>query len=60
MTADDHKPSDEIDTLRSSEDSVRAKLAELDLQIRRLMIARKEREKKETLLELGKLVYARK
>jgi hypothetical protein len=70
---------DEIDTLRSSEDSLRAKLAEVQLQLQRLIyfeteyeattktsspsvvarIAKMERQKKEMLIELGKLVYAR-
>ena len=70
---------DEIDTLRSSEDSLRAKLAEVQLQLHRLIhfeteyeattktsspsvvarIAKMERQKKEMLIELGKLVYAR-
>jgi prefoldin subunit 5 len=71
---------DKIDTLRSSEDSLRAKLAEVELQLQRLIdfeieyeatcktqcesaisrIAKMERQKKEMLIELGKLVYARK
>jgi hypothetical protein len=68
---------DEIDPLRSSEESLRAKLAEVELQLQRLIdfeteyeatcktecesaisrIARMERQKKEMLIELGKLVY---